>query len=86
VNPLSRKIGRIEESKLRLIQEQNRERGLIKKEIKTRGSLTIPELSEATGMQTDKVLNHIIAMMQSGQVMVVGEKGDYFMYDLTRRQ
>jgi len=83
---VSRKIGRLDEDQVRLIQKRRRERSLILKQLKSRGPSTIPELAEATGFRTDEVLQHMISLMQFRQVAIVGEKGDHPLYDLSEKE
>ncbi len=68
------------------MQKHRKERGLIIDKIETLGSLTIPELSEATGIQADEVLTQTIALIQSKQIAVVGRKGDYLVYGLIEKK
>ena len=73
---------RIEPEKTREMQERSKERNLIVKEIKKNGSMTVEELSNATGIEKPKVLKHLIAMTQFGKVQVVGERQNQFAYGL----
>jgi len=54
------------------------------KEIKNRGSATIPEISEATGLQTSDVFKYVTALIQFRKVGVVGEKEGYLTYALAK--
>ncbi len=65
---------RIEPEKTREMQERSKERNLIIRQIKENGSMTVEELSNATGIDKPKVLKHLIAMTQFGKVQVVGER------------
>jgi predicted ArsR family transcriptional regulator len=56
------------------IRESKRERKAISTQLKANGPLTIPELAKATGLPADKVLQHILVMMKSGEVAEAGEK------------
>ncbi len=85
VEALSSERRRIEKAKLEPIYERRRERGLIIKELRNH-PCTIPELSKATGLQTSNVFRHVIALSQFGQVTVVGEKDDHYVYGLTEKQ
>lgn len=73
---------RIEPEKTKEMQERSKERNLIIKEIKKNGSMTVEELSNATGIDKPKVLKHLIAMTQFGKVQVVGERQNQFAYGL----
>ena len=55
---------------------------MILKEIAKNGSMTIQELSQATGIDRSKVLKHLNAMAQFGKVQVVGERQSQFTYSL----
>jgi len=66
------------------IKENKRERKVISTELDARGRLTIPELADATGLPADKVLQHILVMMKSGQVVEAGEKDGGYAYDVKR--
>jgi len=83
---VSSKKRKIDKEKLKPIRERRKIRDLIKKELKARGPLTIPELSKATGMETDKVVMHMIALRQFGHISIVGEKDDQLMYALSSQQ
>lgn len=41
---------------------------------------TIPEISETTGLPTNRVLYHIIALRREGIISETGVKGDYYLY------
>ena len=55
--------------------QYKKERSLILKEIRNKRSATIPEIVESTGLQTNDVFKHVIALTQFGKVRVVGERG-----------
>jgi predicted transcriptional regulator len=80
---MSGKSRKIDKDKLKLIHNRNRERGLIIKALKTMGPSTISEITKFTRLQTEKVLNHIVALSQFGRITVVGEKESEFIYDLS---
>jgi len=77
---------KIDKEKLKPIYERRKIRELILGELKARGPLTIPELSKATGLETDKVVMHMIALRQFGHVSIVGEKDDQLIYALSGQQ
>ena len=83
---MSKKKDDIEKKKLKIMQKQNKQRRVIINKIETLGSSTIPELSEATGIQADEVLTQTITLVQSKQIAVVGRKGDYLVYDLSGKK
>jgi len=66
------------------IRESKRERKMLSTELNTKGPLTIRQLAHATGIRADKVLQHILVMMKSGQVAEVGESSDEYAYDIKR--
>ena len=66
------------------IRQSKRERKAISTELKARGPLTVPQLADATGLQADQVLQHILVMMKSGQVVEAGEKNGGYAYDIKR--
>lgn len=46
------------------------------------GPLTVPELAEATGLPSDRVLWHVTAMKKYDQVVEAGFDGEYYQYAL----
>jgi hypothetical protein len=46
------------------------------------GPATVPQVAEATGLDTQKVFWTIAAMRKYGQVREAGENGDYPLYEL----
>lgn len=66
------------------IRQNKRERKAISTELNDRGPLTVPQLADATGLAADKVLQHILVMMKSGQVVEAGEKDGGYAYDVKR--
>jgi len=80
MRPMSEGKRRVNKAKARAMAEYGKERGLVLKEIKNRGSATIPEISEAMGLQTSDVFKHVTALTQFGKVRVVGEKEGYLTY------
>jgi predicted transcriptional regulator len=81
-NGMSSKKRKVDKEKLKPIYALRKERGLIINELKARGPLTIPELSEATGLEAHKVLRYLIALRQFGKVDIVEEKDDQLVYAL----
>jgi len=68
---------------LRSMLAEELERGLILSELKARGPLTVPEISEATGLPRKRVMWHLICMMKDGRVAISGKKGDYYAFSST---
>ena len=81
---MSKEKRKVNKAKARAMAEYKKERGLIIKEIKNRGSATIPEISEATGLQTSDIVKHVTALTQFRKVIVVGEKEGYLTYALAK--
>jgi len=77
---------KVDPQKTREMQERNRERSLIVQEMKSRGSLTVEDLSKTVGIEKAKILKHLIAMMQFGKVQVVGERDNQLVYSLPKQQ
>jgi len=86
VKTVSSKKRKIDKEKLKPIYERREIRELIIKELRAQGPSTIPELSKTTGMETDKLVMHIIALRQFGHVSIVGEKDDQLLYALSGEQ
>ena len=66
------------------IRQNKGERKAILTELSKRGTLTIPQLADATGVAADKVMQHILVMMKSGQVVEAGERDGGYVYDVKR--
>ena len=77
---MSEKKRKIDKAKARVMAEYRKERGLILKEIKERGPLTIPEISKATGLQESTIFKHVTALTQFGKANIAGEKNGYVVY------
>jgi len=67
------------------ILREELERGHILSELKANGPLTVPELSERTGLPKQKLMWHLICMMKDGRVAIWGKKGDYYAFSATKR-
>jgi len=67
-----------------IIRQNKQERKLILTELNARGPLTVPQLAEATRLPPDEVLQQILIMMKSGQVVEAGEKDGGYAYDIKR--
>jgi predicted ArsR family transcriptional regulator len=81
VEALSEKT-RMPPEKVKEMQERARERSLILREMKNHSSLTIDDLSKATGIEKSRLLKHMIAMRQFGKVLIVGEQDNQLLYGL----
>jgi len=75
---------KVNKAKAKATAEYRKKQGFILKEIKNRGSATIPEISEATGLQESDVFKHVTALTQFRKVKVAGEKEGYLTYALTK--
>jgi hypothetical protein len=84
MKPMSEEKRKINKIKAKAMAEQRKKQGLVLKEIKNRGSATIPEISEVTGLQTSDVFKHVTALTQFRKVRVVGEKEGYLTYALAK--
>ncbi|NWF83432.1 MAG: winged helix-turn-helix domain-containing protein [Bryobacteraceae bacterium] len=47
-----------------------------------KGARTVPEIAEASGLPSDKILWHLMAMKKYGKIAEAGRSGDYFRYEL----
>jgi predicted Rossmann fold nucleotide-binding protein DprA/Smf involved in DNA uptake len=47
------------------------------------GPMTVPALAEATGLPTQMVFWHLVALRKYGKVAEAEQDGDYFQYRLT---
>jgi hypothetical protein len=84
MKPMSKEKRKVNKVKAKAVAEYRKKQGLILKEIKNRGSATIPEISEATGLQTSDVFKYVTALIQFRKVGVVGEKEGYLTYALAK--
>lgn len=75
---------KVDPQKTKEMQERTKERNRIVQEMKSRGSLTVEELSSTIGVEKSKILKHLIAMRQFGKVTIVGERNNQFVYDLQK--
>jgi len=66
------------------IRQSKEQRKAITAELTARGPLTIPQLADVTGLPPEEVLQHILVMMKSGQVVEAGEKDGGYAYDVKR--
>jgi len=81
---MSEEKRKVNKAKARAMAEYTKKRGLILKEIKNRGSATIPEISEATGLQESDIFKHVTALTQFRKVRIAGEKEGYVTYALAK--
>ena len=79
---MSEEKKKIDPEKLKIIQERNKERGLILKELKTKGPATLDKLSKATGLDKETLFKHIVALRQLGKIAFVEKKENEFLYGL----
>lgn len=81
---MSEEKRKVDKAKARATSEYKKKQRVILKEIQNRGSVTIPEISDATGLQTSDVFKHVTALTQFRKVKVVGEKEGYLAYALDK--
>jgi len=84
MKPMSEEKRKIDKAKAKAMANYKKEQGLVLKEIKNRGSATIPEISEATGLQESNVFKHVTALTQFRKVRIAGEKEGYITYALAK--
>ena len=73
---------KVDPATAKLMQERAKERSLILKEIKGQGPQTLDELSKTTGIDKEKLFQHIIAMRQFGKIAITGERDNQLVYGL----
>ena len=71
---------KVDSATAKLMQERTKERSLILKEIKGQGPQTLDELSKTTGIDKEKLFQHIIAMRQFGKIAITGERDNQLVY------
>lgn len=76
----------IEEEKYRQavdsIMHDEIERHMITGALKEKGALTAEELAQTTGLQPNKIVQHLIALRRDGKVNEAGEKNNQYLYQL----
>ena len=80
----SKDRGTVKSELTNAIRQSKQERKALSTELDAKGPLTIPQLADATGLSPDKVLQHILVMMKSGQIVEAGEKSGEYTYDVKR--
>lgn len=66
------------------LKEQTRVRRQIVGSLKE-GPQTVPALAKATGLPTEAVFWHLMAMKKYGQIMEAEQEGDYYQYQLSEK-
>ena len=84
MKPMSEEKRKVDKAKAKAMAEYAKKRGLILKEIKNRGSATIPEISEATGLEESDIFKQVTALTQFRKVRIAGEKEGYVTYALAK--
>ncbi|MFQ5761467.1 MAG: hypothetical protein ACE5PO_00395 [Candidatus Bathyarchaeia archaeon] len=56
------------------------ERRIILGELKKTGPLTISQLTQATGIDSKRLLDHVIALRKLGSIKEAGEQEDEYLY------
>ena len=64
------------------IMQDEIERHMIMEAIKEKGPLTVEELSQLTDLQTNRIVQHLIALRRDGLVSEAGEKNKQYLYRL----
>lgn len=77
--------GNTREKVIAQVKEQNRIRQEISKFLKD-GPKTVPAIAEATGIPSNTVFWHIIAMKKYGKVAEASQEDDYPAYRLNEEQ
>jgi F420-non-reducing hydrogenase iron-sulfur subunit len=76
----------IDESKYRRavdsIMHVEIEKNLILRALKERGPLTAEELAQLTGLQPNKMVQHLIALRRDGKIGEAGERNGQYLYQL----
>jgi DNA-binding transcriptional ArsR family regulator len=73
----------ISPEKLKEIRQRVRDRNAIILVIEDRGPLTVSEISEILKIEKSKILHHLTALRQFGQVTVISERDNQPVYELT---
>ncbi|MDH5391129.1 MAG: winged helix-turn-helix domain-containing protein [Candidatus Bathyarchaeota archaeon] len=81
---MSEEKRKVNKAKAKAMAEYKKKQRQILKEVENKGSVTIPEISDATGLQTSDVFKHVTALTQFRKVKVVGEKEGYLAYALAK--
>ncbi len=69
--------------KVKEIRQRVRDRNAIILVIEDRGPVTVSEISEILKIEKSKILHHLTALRQFGQVTVVSERDNQPVYELT---
>lgn len=72
------------ESLMRSVMREELERWLIMKEIERRGPLSVKEISESTSLSEQAIVEHILALRRFGRINSIGEKENWYLYDLSK--
>jgi len=62
------------------------ERHMITGALEEKGSLTVQELAELTGLKTNKIVQHLIALKKNGLIAEVGERNRQYLYQLVGKR
>jgi len=65
-----------------VIMRDEIERHMIIGALKEKGLLTVEELSQLTGLQPNKIIQHMIALRRNGVITEAGEKNRQYLYRL----
>jgi DNA-binding transcriptional ArsR family regulator len=64
-----------------IMQDEN-ERHMITGALEEKGSLTVEEISQLTGLQPRRIVQHIIALRRTGTITETGEKNSQYLYKI----
>jgi len=64
------------------IMKDEIERHMIIGAIKEKGLLTVGEISQLTGLQPSRIIQHIIALRRNGVIGEAGERNRQYLYQL----
>lgn len=81
--PALPKTAAVSPEKLKEIRQRVRDRNAIILVIEDRGPLTVSEISEILKIEKAKILQHLTALRQFGQVTIVSERNNQPVYELT---
>jgi len=72
------------ESLMKRVMRVELERWLIVKEIEKQCPLTIREISKGTSLPEHSIVEHMLALRRLGRITTIGEKENWYLYDLSK--
>lgn len=76
-----KEVGQVSAALIESAKEQSRIKTKIISALK-KGPLTIPEISEATGLDIRTTVYYVMTLRRYGQLMDCDARGDYYSYSL----